>query len=352
MKDVLAELHDRDLLLEERIQEYEDLAQLLADETKTDKGQRKRAKHDKEKDKNLQAPVVSMEIAAATEMESLPSTLHRSFPPAKQHEKRVGDADIVFGYNEELPEAFCRESLSFSAVNDSNKNIPINGSVQTQVLPAPAAVSIVNANVSSSPAGRSRQTEDLPAVFTFIEESVRTSSHFSQSDVDFLFSESRMDWEKGVLHSLLSSSTLKDSDEEYSYPFNAVGLALNAQRELAAPLLSLDKVGSGWGRYLNAFLDSIQPQETIVTRRKKRDLENAVPLPASANLRVQPPRGVSLLLSPLSQYDDRMLGTLTSNSIFEPIHKPNNFGTPETNSEPLYSCNAGNIQLSIFNNEM
>lgn len=299
MKDVLSELHERQVLLEERIQEYEDLMMEYSEDLKNEKG-RKKARHEKLLPL-VQAPIIVVEVEPAP-LECIQRPFHwqaYSKNPddiLKQSPGKVSDP---------IEMQHSRES---NGIAHTVKPVPSPMSVQ----PAPSTTPVPNN-------GKAR-VDDLPTVFTSIEEHVRVTP-FTQGDVDAVFSDSRMDWEKPLLQSILASYPNDDTAQQSTSAVNALWLTLNSQVDVAKPFMSLDRVPNGWGRYMNTFFDNMQPQETIVTRRKKRDLENAIPLPATADIKERPPRGVPLLFSPLSQYEDRMLGTLTTETIFKPIEQ-------------------------------
>lgn len=317
MKDVLAEFHERQVLLEDRIQEYEDLIQQYADDLKNEKSRKKL---------KLAQPVHAPTIVV--EVEPIPlECIQRPFHWQAAHPKKPEDV------------------LKMSPVKGLDPSSDGNDAVSAaKLIPSPILAQPFQSTSSPAPNNGKARVDDLPAVFASIEEHVRVTQ-FTQGDVDAVFSESRADWEKSHLQSILaSSSSNDDGSQEKSSAFNALWLALNSQMEVAKPFLALEHVHNGWGRYMNSFFESMQPQETIVTRRKKRDLENAVPLPATADIKVRPPRGVPLLFSPLSQYEDRMLGTLTTNSIFKPVERSDSDLTEARNS---YSYDKGAV-LHVF----
>lgn len=308
MKDVLAEFNERQVLLEERIQEYEDLILQYADDLKNEKSRKKL---------KLAQPVHAPTIVV--EVEPIPlECIQRPFH-WQAHPKKTEDV------------------LKMSPVKGLDLSSDGNGAAK--LIPSPILAQPFHSTSSPAPNNGKARVDDLPAVFASIEEHVRVTQ-FTQGDVDAVFSESRADWEKSHLQSILaSSSSNDDGSQEKSSAFNALWLALNSQMEVAKPFLALDHVHNGWGRYMNTFFESMQPQETIVTRRKKRDLENAVPLPATADIKVRPPRGVPLLFSPLSQYEDRMLGTLTTNTIFKPVERSDS-DLPEARNSYSYDKGA------------
>ena len=323
MKDVLAEFHERQVLLEERIQEYEDLVLQYADDLKNEKSRKK-----SKLVQPVHAPIIVVEVEPVP-LECIQRPFHW-----QTHLKKCDDGFKI------SPGKFDLRSTSDS-----------NGVLQAaKLIPSPV---LFQTTASPAPNNGKARVEDLPTVFTSIEEHVR-ATQFTQGDVDAVFSDSRADWEKSLLQSILVNSSSNDDDsQEKCTVFNALWLALNSQMDVAKPFLALDHVHNGWGRYTNTFFDSMQPQDTIVTRRKKRDLENAVPLPATADIKVRPPRGVPLLFSPLSQYEDRMLGTLTTNTIFKPVERTDS-DIPEDRHSYSYdkgtciTCISCNVCNSMF----
>ena len=308
MKDVLSELHERQVLLEERIQEYEDLMMEYSEEQKNEKG-RKKARHEK-----LLPPLVQEAPMIVVEVEPAPlECIQRPFH-WQAYTKKTDDFLL------KMSPGKVSDPVDVQVSKESN------GVVHTaKPVPSPMSAQPVSSSTTPLPNNNGKaRVHDLPTVFTSIEEHVRVTQ-FTQGDVDAVFSDSRTDWEKPLLQSILArcpnDDDENDSEQHGASAINALWLTLNSQGDAAKPFLSLDRVPNGWGRYMNTFFDNMQPQETIVTRRKKRDLENAIPLPATADIKVRPPRGVPLLFSPLSQYEDRMLGTLTTETIFKPMEQ-------------------------------
>jgi len=100
----------------------------------------------------------------------------------------------------------------------------------------------------------------------------------------------------------------------------AVRGASTAEVATAAPYLALSRVHElEWGAFVDQFFDKLNVPGTMTRKKKKLVQEQLV---AAADVRLGNPRGVSLLLSPLSQFEDRMLGVLDCATIYRAQRDP------------------------------
>ncbi len=162
---------------------------------------------------------------------------------------------------------------------------------------------------SSVQSGKVGAAEQLAAICAELEESVR-SSELALKDLDMFFAPDRDADDLALLDSVLHTS-LSGAQT------NGSSAAVHAE-EVAKAYVSLSRSEANCAAYLNGLFESHSAKHGAgtVTRKKKKSAELAVPLRAGVRPRTE--HGIALLLSPLSQYEDRMLGTLNTESVFVP----------------------------------
>eukprot|EP00428_Durinskia_dybowskii_P087095 CAMPEP_0170449072 /NCGR_PEP_ID=MMETSP0117_2-20130122/51051_1 /TAXON_ID=400756 /ORGANISM="Durinskia baltica, Strain CSIRO CS-38" /LENGTH=841 /DNA_ID=CAMNT_0010710293 /DNA_START=62 /DNA_END=2590 /DNA_ORIENTATION=- len=188
---------------------------------------------------------------------------------------------------------------------------------------------------SAADAGRLFSDQDLVQLLVSLQESVRLSEGMV-TDAEFMFQERPVPIDDAsLLASVLSlrfgvstcdgSSTTQIKSETTNKPTlkkvkssRSRDLDVESANQLATKFMALSRADDReWSAYLDALFDALHSQGIVTRKGKKKGPEN---LPITVDPRLRTPRGVSLLLSPLSQFENRMIGTIPCDTIYQARH--------------------------------
>ena len=319
MRDILTELDDRQYAIDESIEEYESLLEELATL----------------KDKNIRIPVINMSVEEVDEpivVKSEYRTLvnnHKSSAFENDFENweakllssgGIRDVDIIFPYNEEYDESV-KKIIPTTVVHETNESIQIerqestfsyidsnDNNITTSESSNSTSNQIITSNSEpipkqqSSPKNVKNKVEDLYSVFSSMEESIRLNS-FSKNDFDYFFTD-RFESDNCLIDSIIDN-VLSDREFSNGSKQSLESALIDKYKLLGKPFLLLQNE-SNWAQYINSYSDNILNQGTV-TRKKKKSMES---ISISADPRVRTQRGIPLLFSPLSQYEDKVLGSI------------------------------------------
>ncbi|KAJ1434690.1 hypothetical protein B484DRAFT_393865, partial [Ochromonadaceae sp. CCMP2298] len=199
-----------------------------------------------------------------------------------------------------------------------------------------SASAIANAGaVAGAGAGAGEEGASvLAALFAQVQEGVR-QGELSVADAEFMLSVGGAE-DVAFIRSLMESRhsppdlpwmshRLKTDERIQVGGPGGLGGALDP----ADPYLSLSRGGQGeWGAYMGWLFAG---QQGATTRKKKKEV-----LSVTVDLRLRTQYGVSLLLSPLSQYEDRLLGHQGQGSIYTPHAHPHAASEAQTQTQVCY----------------
>mmetsp|Transcript_38922 Transcript_38922/g.67354 ORF Transcript_38922/g.67354 Transcript_38922/m.67354 type:complete len:818 (-) Transcript_38922:66-2519(-) len=210
-----------------------------------------------------------------------------------------------------------------------------DGTAETDATTHPSSMTTNTSMRSFSPTVDSvnptRKADDLSMLELLlgVQESVRLNE-LSLTDVEFMFQDrTTCPDDKVIIDSILGVNATeatevtktktvesKNSKSSRSATSHQEGFATDEQKVLAAPYLALNRTHEqDWSSYCDKLFDGLNSQGIITRKGKKRGPEYTQ---VSLDLRLRTQRGVSLLYSPLSQYEDRMLGTSDVDTIYVP----------------------------------
>lgn len=206
---------------------------------------------------------------------------------------------------------------------------------------------------------------NLFKLFLLVDEKLR-ASEASLAEVDTMFPEEDEDW-------VFTNEYLPKSKSKSSVttdPLKSKWAAFpehDTEQKLTEPYLLLKKEAS-WSKLLESLCTGSTPIEALAAvsgtrlphtvtkaisqRRKKRSISGAVPsaIPLTSFLIPRTPRGVPLLVSPLSQHPDRMLGSVFGAGS---LTTAENFVAPkaETATVPIYSAERLSVPSEVVKSE-
>lgn len=159
-----------------------------------------------------------------------------------------------------------------------------------------------------------------------VQESVRLNE-LSLTDVEFMFQDRTTCPDDKTIISAILGGAKPESDgpavsakaSRSSRDANQEGLTAEEQKALASPYLALSRAKEqDWSSYCDQLFEGLNAQGIITRKGKKRGPEY---MQVTVDLRLRTQRGVSLLYSPLSQYEDRLLGATDQETIYKAVVK-------------------------------
>ncbi len=235
------------------------------------------------------------------------------------------------GSLKDLPSAVVKTERATSGGTGSTGS---DSTAETDATTHPSSMTTNNSMRSFSPTVDSvnptRKADDLSMLELLlgVQESVRLNE-LSLTDVEFMFQDrTTCPDDKVIIDSILgvnatdvtevlkSKAAESKSKSSRGAASHQEGFATEEQKVLAAPYLALNRTHEqDWSSYCDKLFDGLNSQGIITRKGKKRGPEYTQ---VSLDLRLRTQRGVSLLYSPLSQYEDRMLGTSDVDTIYIP----------------------------------
>jgi len=182
---------------------------------------------------------------------------------------------------------------------------------------------------SADPSASAHKVPDdmtLLELLLSVQESVRLNE-LSLTDIEFMFQDrTTCPEDKTIIGAILGGAkpeggVVATSAKPFksSRDVNHEGLTVEEQKALATPYLSLSRAKEqDWSSYCDQLFDGLNSQGIITRKGKKRGPEY---MQVSVDLRLRTQRGVSLLYSPLSQYEDRLLGSTDQETIYRAVVK-------------------------------
>jgi hypothetical protein len=239
---------------------------------------------------------------------------------AKEIELLVQESNLVKGSNARvLPTVFLSineadHPLEFSILNEKSTSLVSKSTVSQDTNESKVVAMEVDEIVSSDNVADSasnigsdtRNITNLLAVLNTLQESVH-SGESGLRELDAFFAPERDDEDLAAVEAVISG--VKNTGLP---TLLALDVPLtSAQQKLAEGTISLDGRIDLWEQHVVRVLDSlVGTQHGATTRKKKKGAEAAIPL--RAGVRSHSEYGACLLLSPLSQYPDRVLGSVQS----------------------------------------
>ena len=215
-----------------------------------------------------------------------------------------------------------------------------------------------NIRVIQSNSSKILDEQDLLQLLTTVQDSVKISES-TVADADFIFQDRPMSLDDvSIINTILQHRNKKpnkivlevdkkpilETQNKRSSQGNKERLIIpnkdnEEMKSLASHYLTLDRHNeSEWSAYMDTLFDGLYSQGIVTRKGKKKGPEY---LPVCVDPRLQTPRGVNLLFSPLSQYEGRMLGVYNNDTIFQQVPlstKDTTSTTRDTNSsEKLYT---------------
>ena len=208
---------------------------------------------------------------------------------------------------------------------------------------------------------------NLYKLFLLVDEKLR-SSELSLAEADVMFPEEDEDWiftneylPKSKSKSAVTTDPLKS--KWTAYPDQEM------EQKLTEPYFLLKK-DTSWSKLLESLCTGSTPIEALASvsgtrlpqsvtkaiaqRRKKRSTSGSAPaaIPLKSFLAPRTPRGVPLIVSPLSQHPDRLLGSVFGAGS---LTMPEEFSLPKaeghSNAVPLYAAEGLPVPSSIVKSE-
>lgn len=175
-----------------------------------------------------------------------------------------------------------------------------------------------------APTSKALTDQDLLGLFTSLQESVRMNE-LLVTDVEFAFQDrTTCADDVSIINAILRSgdgaakshpSKTAATGTPSKSGRNISGVTDEEQKAPAAPYLSLSRHHEEeWSQFVDKLFDGLNSQGIITRKGKKRGPDY---VPVTVDLRLRTHRGVNLLLSPLSQYEDRMLGVSAKDTIYQ-----------------------------------
>eukprot|EP01034_Spumella_vulgaris_P021687 gene21687-27728_t len=189
-------------------------------------------------------------------------------------------------------------------IADTSNNLTASDSVAMEVSSDDVKTETSALTASEESARPAGAEEDLAALLASLQESVR-GGESGLRELDVFFSPERDDEDLLALDAVLKG---RQSEQSAVTSHDIVTLT-SVQEKLTQGVLALDGRVDLWTQHVSRVLDSHSgAQQGTATRKKKRGGDGAIPL--KAGVRSHTEYDTCLLLSPLSQYPDRVLGSV------------------------------------------
>jgi hypothetical protein len=284
------------------------------------------------------ATVPAAPTTVAGSSASAPATTAEASGPRTR--KRSGSISGTIKLEASLPSTTDLEtgtsSEAPSSVERTEPDLPSHGTAYSHGNWSPAAVR------GGDGCTRLLTEQDLLQLLHATQEAVKLSEGMV-TDAEFMFQERSAPIDDATLIRAVLQRRQRGTTGEADVAVKTEGVKSQAKtngatkhkgaedaRALAASFLSLTRANEHeWSAYLDSLFDGLHSQGIVTRKGKKKGPEF---LPISVDVRLRTPREALLVLSPLSQFEDRMVGVLHRDTIYQQTKPAGSDGEAEYTS--------------------